>query len=244
MMNELRVLCLACVLASIPACVSAHRETSAHSSNNATAVAVVDTKARSDAEPEKKAADWVGTLHLDDAAKAARVREIITAHLKAICAWHNEHPYTDVPSGINPVTGKRLGELDRQIIVDSALPELVHQTLMKGLRENLNARQVATILDQYTVGKVEFTMKAYREIVPNITPTEEAILRGFLDQAREEAVDYKNMKEISAIFEIYKTKCEQYLNANGRNWHELYKTYVTAAKARKAAQSQEKPAIH
>ena len=37
----------------------------------------------------------------------------------------------------------------------------------------------------------------------------------------------------SAIFEIY-TKSEQYLNANGRNWKEMYKAYA-AAKARKAA---------
>jgi hypothetical protein len=28
------------------------------------------------------------------------------------------------------------------------------------------------------------------------------------------------MNQISAIFEIYKTKSEQYLNANGRNWRE------------------------
>jgi hypothetical protein len=47
-------------------------------------------------------------------------------------------------------------------------------------------------------------------------------------------VDYKNMKEISAIFEIYKTKCEQYLNANGRDWRQMYKDYVNAVKAKKA----------
>jgi hypothetical protein len=46
------------------------------------------------------------------------------------------------------------------------------------------------------------------------------------------------MKEISAIFEIYKTKCEQYLNNNGRNWHQLFKTYVDAVRARKASEKQ------
>ena len=45
------------------------------------------------------------------------------------------------------------------------------------------------------------------------------------------------MKQISAIFEIYKTKNEQYLNNNGRNWHELFSAYVKAQKAKKATEA-------
>jgi hypothetical protein len=67
-----------------------------------------------------------------------------------------------------------------------------------------------------------------------LTKTEETTILGFLKQAREESVDYKNMNEISAIFKIYKTKSEQYLNSNGRNWRALYKAYTDAAKANKA----------
>jgi hypothetical protein len=83
------------------------------------------------------------------------------------------------------------------------------------------------------VGKVAFTMKGYMAIVPDLTAEEEAKILGFLKQAREQAVDYKNMNQISAIFEIYKTKSEQYLNGNGRNWRQLYKAYTDAVKARK-----------
>ena len=68
-----------------------------------------------------------------------------------------------------------------------------------------------------------------------LTPAEEATILGFLKQAREEAVDYKNMNQVSVIFEIYKTKSEQYLNSNGRNWKEMYKAFTDAAKAKKAA---------
>jgi hypothetical protein len=106
---------------------------------------------------------------------------------------------------------------------------------MSGLRKDLNEEQVETILDKYTVGKVAFTMNGYHAIVPDLTPEEEKTILGFLQQAREQAVDYKNMNQISAIFEIYKTKSEQYLNANGRNWKEMYQAYAAAAKARKAA---------
>ena len=111
---------------------------------------------------------------------------------------------------------------------------------MTGLRKDLTEEQVELILDKYTVGKVAFTLAGYKSIVPNITEKEEAFILTNLKQDREQAIDYKNMKQISAIFEIYKTKCEQYLNANGRNWREMYKTYTDAVKAKKASTQQTK----
>ena len=196
-----------------------------------------EVRAKSNADQEKKAAEWLSSLNLNDAAKEARLKEIISTHLKTIRDWHNEHPYTSVPAGINPLTGKLLSELDRQIIANSAMPKTVHENLMNGLRKELNELQVELILDKYTVGKVAFTMAGYKAIVPNITEKEETTILANLKEAREQAIDYKNMNQISAIFEIYKTKSEQYLNANGRNWKEMYKAYTDAAKAKKTAPS-------
>ena len=177
----------------------------------------------------------MASLKLDDTAREERLKGTIATHLKAVRDWHNGHPFTTVPAGINPVTGNRLSNLDRQVIADSAMPASAHETLMAGLRKDLSPEQVEAILDKYTVGKVPFTMKGYHAIVPDLTREEEATILAFLKQAREEAVDYKNMNEISAIFEIYKTRSEQFLNANGRNWKALYKAYTDAVKARKAA---------
>ena len=50
---------------------------------------------------------------------------------------------------------------------------------------------------------VAFTLNGYRAIVPNLTAEEESTILGFLEQAREQAVDYKNMNQISAIFEMF-----------------------------------------
>ena len=198
----------------------------------------VDAQAKADAEHVLKAVAWVDSLKLNDAAKEMRVKEVIATHLRTIRDWHNEHPFTTVPAGINPVTGKPLSQLDRQIIANSAMPRSVHENLMTGLRKDLGAEQIEAILDKYTVGKVAFTLAGYHAIVPDLTPAEEATILGFLKQAREEAVDYKNMNQISAIFEIYKTKSEQYLNANGRSWKALYKAYADAVKAKKAGTNQ------
>lgn len=195
----------------------------------------VSAQAAPEAEIQRKAASWAEALSLGDAAKTERVARLISTHLQAVRDWHNQHPYTTVPAGINPTTGKPLTQLEREVIADSAIPKSVHDELMQGLRGELTENRVEAVLDQYTVGKVAFTLRGYKAIVPDLKPEEEATITGYLKEAREQAIDFKNMKEISAIFEIYKTKSEQYLNANGRDWKALFKAYVSAEKAKKAA---------
>ena len=199
-------------------------------------------KAQTTADPEieKKSAEWVTSLSLNDTQKEARVKSVITTHLTTIRNWHNEHPSSTIPEGINPVTGTKLSELDRSIIADSAMPATIHQDLMNGLRKDLTQEQVELILDKYTIGKVAFTLAGYKAIVPDLTADEEAKITVFLKQAREQAIDYKNMKQISAIFEIYKTKSEQFLNGNGRNWRALYSAYTKKIKEEKAAAAKAK----
>jgi len=183
----------------------------------------------------QKSENWVKELNLDNASKEAKVIEVITTHRIAVRNWHNSHSFESVPAGINPRTGEQLTDLDRSIIADSAMPRSVHEALMSGLRANLDEAQVEKILDKYTIGKVAFTMKGYHAIVTDLTTKEKAVILKNLKEAREMAVDYKSMRQISAIFEIYKTKNEQYLNSNGRSWRQLYKDYGKRRKAEKAA---------
>ena len=199
--------------------------------------------AKADADADKKAAEWVKSLQLNETQKEGRVTVVIATHLKAIRDWNNDHPYTTVPAGIDPATGKMLSVMDRQIIAISAMPKSIHDDLMNGLKKDLADSQVSMILDKYTIGKVDFTLRGYKAIVPDLTAQEEAVILGNLQQAREQAVDYKNVKQISAIFEIYKTKNEQYLNSNGRNWHALFKAYVDKQKAMKAEKGLTAPKV-
>jgi hypothetical protein len=184
---------------------------------------------------ESKAAEWVTSLKLNDNAKEKKIKAAIATHLTAVRDWHNSHPYTMIPEGLNPTTGGKLSEMDRQLIICSTKPKSVHDNLMNVLKAELDSTQIETILDKYTIGKVAFTLQGYKSIVSDLTPKEETEILKNLKQAREQAIDYKNMREISAIFEIYKTKCEQYLNNNGRNWRQLYKAYVDKVNAEKKA---------
>ncbi len=191
---------------------------------------------KSDAESGKKAGEWVASLNLSDNGKMQKVTQAIAVHLTAVKDWHNSHSFTLVPEGINPATGNKLSEMDRDIIICSTKPRAIHQNLMDVLKTELDSSQVEMILDKYTVGKVAFTLNGYKSIVTDLTPKEEAEIIKNLKQAREQAIDYKNMNEISGIFEIYKTKCEQYLNNNGRNWRQMYKAYSDKLKAEKNKQ--------
>jgi len=214
----------------------------AHGQVTSTAQAVSAAAPAADPEADKKAAEWVAALQLPDAKKAAAVQQVIATHLRAIRAYHNAHPYTETPAGLNPATGKPLSTMERQLIAVSAMPKAIHDDLMSGLRQHLTPAQVEAVLDSYTIGKVAFTLNGYKSIVPDLTPTEEAFIVANLKLAREQAVDFKNMKEISAVFEIYKDKNEAYLNTHGRNWRELFKAYVAAANAKKAAEKSNAPA--
>jgi hypothetical protein len=199
---------------------------------------VIGQQAVTDTTLENKASEWVASLKLNDDSKAQKVRSAITIHLTAVKEWHNSHPFTMIPEGINPTTGGELSEMDRQIIICSAKPKSIHDNLITVLKTELDSTQIEAILDKYTIGKVAFTLQGYKAIVPDLTSKEETEILKNLRQAREQAIDYKNMKEISAIFEIYKTKCEQYLNTNGRNWRQLFKAYVDKVNEQKKNQKQ------
>lgn len=190
---------------------------------------------KSDEAVDKKAAGWVAELKLNDPAKEARVSAAVATHLKAVRDWHNTHAAI-VPAGaFDPITGKEYSALHRQMIGDSGIPKSVKEDLMNVLNAELTEAQVEAILDKYTVGKVEFTMNGYRSIVPNMTAEDEAFLYKNLKEARYRAIDFKNMNQISAIFEIYKTINEQYFTNSGRDWRTMYKAYTDKVKAEKAA---------
>ena len=111
----------------------------------------MEAQAKALEEMNKKAAEWVGGLAIADEGKKHAVETAIAEHLMAVRDWNNTHPASLVPAGINPATGNKLSELDRQFIACSTIPQEVHNNLMKALRANLSPLQVDTILDRYTV---------------------------------------------------------------------------------------------
>lgn len=182
----------------------------------------------------KKAREIIAALNLTDEKAANLATTAVYNHRRAVRDWHNTHPYTIIPE-VDKATGRKLSKVEREMMADKTIPASVHERLVKDLNRVLTPEQVEKVFDGYTVGKVAFTMQGYRAIVPDLTDQEAKVIEGYLKQAREEALECKSMKAISQVFEVYKTKCEQYLNENGRNWRQLFKDYVNKRNAEKAA---------
>ena len=72
-----------------------------------------------------------------------------------------------------------------------------------------------TVKDKMTYYKVEVTYNAYREIVPNLTSEDKAMILAALREAREEAMDGGSADEKSAIFQKYKDQINARLSTKG-----------------------------
>ena len=57
--------------------------------------------------------------------------------------------------------------------------------------------------------------------------------KGFLVTLLALCMTISVQAQVSAIFEIYKTKIEQYFTNSGRDWRTMYRTYVQQLKAKK-----------
>ena len=182
----------------------------------------------------KKSQEIIAALNLTDEKAANLATTAVYNHRRAVRDWHNTHPYTIIPE-VDQATGRKLSKVEREMMADKSIPASVHARQLKDLNRLLTPEQVEQVFDGYTAGKVAFTMKGYYAIVPDLTDEEARVIEGYLKQAREEALECKSMKAISQVFEVYKSKCEQYLNSNGRNWRQLFKDYVNKRNAEKKA---------
>lgn len=162
--------------------------------------------AASDAALNKRVAALVDSLNLDDAAKQERIRDVITADLRAVRDAHN--------------AGLQLN------------PE-VHQKFVAGLQADLTPEQIESVKNQLTANKLPITLKAYHQILPNLKPQDEAKIIDWLKQAREQSLDVKNVDEMTPIFKKYKTEIEHYLDSQGYDWAKSYKAFVDSQKSQK-----------
>jgi hypothetical protein len=176
---------------------------------------------------EKRAAKIVAALDLGDAAKAAKVHDVLVDHYLAMNEWQ----------ATNQPEGEPLKEVLKDPQKKGSLAAL-HEQFNRDLAAQLTPAQVEAVKDQLTVNKVRVTYDAYVEIVPKLTDAEKGHIIELLKQAREEAIDGRSMEEKSAIFKIYKGKINTYLSADGHNVSQDYKDWGQAQKAKHGATTQ------
>lgn len=208
--------------------------------SSSTPTATADEKQSASAEKHLK--PILAALNLQDSAKEATVRSVMTEFFAAHSAWHesNDSKLKDLWNNFNHARSKKdkagackaLADIDG--VYASFKPQ--HDKLINGLSSALSPEQIKTVEDTLTVNKVKVTYDVYLQIFPTLTAEQKAVVLKDLEAARDEAVDAGSMAEKSAFFKKYKIKIEEeYLTGQGYNPQQARTDFAAKQKADKVA---------
>lgn len=192
-----------------------------------------DPEAAYTAALEKRSADILAVLNLDDPAKADRIRAILINQYRSLRAIH------DPRDARIKATPKEDTAAIEQVRADAAarLAEL-HEEFLSKLAAELTPDQIDAVKDKMTYGKVQVTYNAYASYLPQMTDEEKAKILDWLKQAREEAIDGGSSEEKSRIFDKYKGRINNYLAQRGYDLKQAEKDFFARQKAARAAATQ------
>jgi hypothetical protein len=158
----------------------------------------------------KRSAAIVELLKLDDAAKSNKLHGVLVAQYRALQARDEaiDQMFQTLGRDAPDAATNRAAILQ---IVSKPL----HDQFLARLAAELTPQQVESVKDKMTYLKVEVTYKAYCEILPNLTSTDQAMILAALKEAREEAMDGGSADEKSAIFQKYKNQINARLSSKG-----------------------------
>ena len=171
---------------------------------------------------EKRVADILAVLDLNDPARSAKAHDLLIAQYRALRDWHDAND-------------AKLKRASPDQAAQIRLPlKARHGKFLASLSEVLKPSQVDRVKDLMTYGKVKVTYDAYCEIVPNLTEAQKTRILDLLKEAREEAMDAGSSDEKSAVFKKYKGKINNYLTAEGHDVKQAYKDWGEKQKSQTA----------
>jgi hypothetical protein len=185
------------------------------------------------ASVEKRTTNTLQVLALNDPAKSARVHDAIVAQYHALRerdeamdamlrVLSRNAPGTETNrAGLLPIVSKSL-----------------HDRFLARLSADLAPEQIEIVKDKMTYNKVQVTYDAYCAIVPGLTDEHKAKILELLKVAREEAMDGGNAGEKSDIFQKYKDRINDYLNAHGHDVAKAYKDWEAKQELAKKAKDE------
>jgi hypothetical protein len=160
---------------------------------------------------EKRTADILALLDINDPEKTKRVHDTIMGQYRALRDWHdaNDAKLKKAMKGTSDEDKAQVQEI-------TASRKALHDAYLAKLSADLTPEQVEKVKDKMTYGKVEFTYKGYLQAVPNMTDEEKAHVLDLLKEAREDAMDGGSAEEKTAVFNKYKGKINNYLAQRGK----------------------------
>lgn len=166
---------------------------------------------------EERAGKIVSTLKIDDAAKARQVQEIIAEQYRSLGMVQDAcdaqikaiESRSDVEEGAKKLAAEALKEMVQR------LRQQLHMRYLVRLSALLSPEQIEQVKDGMTYGLLQVTYNSYLEMLPELTEEQKAMLRAYLVEARERAMDASSSSEKHQWFGKYKGRINNYLSAQG-----------------------------
>jgi hypothetical protein len=185
---------------------------------------------------ENKGAELATRLDLADEAKTAKVEGLLAEHYGRVWAWHQlvdaeldaAWAAWDAARGGEKDELKALTVMTEQIdpIYAEFQPQI--QSLLAALEQLIGEEKTIELLDRITRSPgVDRTYNAYLAMIPEMTDEEKAIIRGRLEQARDDSLAAWKGDRIVKIFKKYKVRNEFSIDYFGYGYRERYKAWAS-----------------
>jgi hypothetical protein len=161
----------------------------------------------------------VATLGIDDADKAARVRDLIVNQYRGLGKIHDALAAKTAEATKSP--GADPTVVNAWVAVARAQTSVkllqLHRYFIARLSVELTPAQVNKVKDGLTYGVVQVTNNRYLEMLPSLTDEQQREILAQLLEAREYAMDAGSSEEKHNIFGQYKGRINNYLSKAGYN---------------------------
>jgi hypothetical protein len=184
------------------------------------------------ADITRRADQIVQALGIEDAAKAARVRETLVNQYRDLRDLHDTRDATLKNTTDDAIKAKIKAAADADV-------KELHQEFLTKLSADLTPEQIETVKDKLTYNVVHVTYAGFQDMIPTLTDAQKSYILAQLKEAREIAMDQGSSREKHAVFGKYKGRINNYLSKQGYDLKQANKEWAERRKAREASEKQQ-----
>ncbi|QTE37173.1 DUF3826 domain-containing protein [Mucilaginibacter gossypii] len=174
---------------------------------------------------------------ITDSVKFKKVRDIVVAQYSDLNTIYDARK-AKVNDIKTQMPDDKAGANAKIALVDSNVAKQVkvlHTSYIKKLNKVLSADEVDKIKDGMTYRIYPITYTAYQDEIPTLTEEQKSKIKGWLLEARENAIDAESSEKKHAWFGKFKGRINNYLSAQGYDMKKEGEEWQKRIKERQAA---------
>lgn len=174
---------------------------------------------------------------ITDSVKFKKVRDIVVAQYSDLNTVYDARK-TKVNDIKAQMPDDKVGANAKIALIDSDVVKQVkvlHTSYINKLNKVLSADEIDKIKDGMTYRIYPITYTAYQDEIPNLTEEQKGKIKGWLLEARENAIDAESSEKKHAWFGKFKGRINNYLSAQGYDMKKAGEEWQKRIKERQAA---------